>query len=92
MKTLYLWFQSLGEGWQFHHYLALWLHHGALWLQQLSANQRLVLMMGTVGLFFTCRSIAHFGYRQWRCLQRWRKRKAIPKRINLHLDRDEHRK
>lgn len=88
MLDLISWFERLASSKQIDEILILGLNDVSLWIQNLSTNQRVVLTASVLVLVIILKAIFDFMYRTFLKVRRWFRRKLIPSKISLHLDRE----
>ncbi|MBY7933115.1 hypothetical protein KW447_19295 [Vibrio fluvialis] len=82
------WFERLSSSKQIDEILMLGMNDVSLWVQNLSINQRVVLTFAVFCLVIILKIIIGFLYRTFLKVRRWFRRKLIPSKVNLHLDRE----
>ncbi len=88
MTELQQWFESLKGSNDVVEQIAQYIYDVMMWYQYLSFNQRLVLLVGVALVLLLLTVIIVTLSRSFLLSRRWYRRKSIPKKVNLHLDRD----
>ncbi len=89
MLDLISWFERLASSKQIDEILILGLNDVSLWIQNLSTNQRVVVAVSAFVFIIILKYMSRYGLRIFISLRRWLRRKCIPKKVNLHLDREQ---
>lgn len=88
MMEIISWFERLASRKQIDEILILGLNDVSLWIQNLSTNQRVVLTASVFVLVIILKAMFGFMYRTFFKVRRWFRRKLIPRKVCLHLDRE----
>lgn len=88
MQDLIGWFESLASSKQVDEILYTAMNDVYTWAQNLSLNQRLVLAVSTFLLIIILKITFRFIYMSFIKIRRWFRRKLIPRKVDLHLDRE----
>ncbi len=87
-EEMIVWFDRLGQVKQIDELLVMVINDASVWVQALTLNQRLIMLAVTCLLIFALKIFSRIMYQMFIKTRRWYRRRCIPKRVNLHLDRD----
>jgi hypothetical protein len=83
------WFERLSYGPQVDDLVVSFFNGWVTWVHGLSLNQRLAFAMSTIVALFVVNWLFKMIFRIFVTVRRWLRRRCIPKKINLHLDREQ---
>ncbi|AXT74237.1 hypothetical protein DBX26_25025 (plasmid) [Vibrio sp. dhg] len=92
MQELIDWFEHLGSTEQLDEMLIRVMNNVVTWIHELSLNQRVVVAVSAFAFIIILKYMSRYGLRVFISLRRWLRRKCIPKKVNLHLDREQKNK